>query len=187
MRNWLGNIFKQGGARVFPWLWESLCQENENIKCFHGVFFCVFPQIGVMDVSWTDKPLPPTPDTNSNEHLCAENTRNESIPVPSEGISIVVTDKGSFTGKWQTVMCCDGNGVSLTSAYMLPVPVSARTFMLWRMAPRTFIGSDALQPQCSSSHCTCALECFWEVTMETGGISTVYRRIKRELCWMWNW
>ncbi len=98
-RNWLGNVFKQGGAGVFPWLWESLCMKILNVSMVFS--FCVFPQIAVMDVSWTDKPLPPT---NSTEHLCALNTRNESIPVPSEGISIVVTDKGSFTGKWQTVI-----------------------------------------------------------------------------------
>lgn len=132
MRNWLGNIFKQGGARVFPWLWESLCQENENIKWFSVVSFLKL-------VLWvfhepTSCCHPHLTPTNSTEHLYAENTTNQSNPVPSEGISIVVSDKGCFTGKWQTVMCIDGNGVSLTSAYMLPVPVSPRTFMLWRMA-----------------------------------------------------
>lgn len=72
--------------------------------------------------------------TYSTEHLYVENTTNQSIPVPSEGVSILVWDKGLFTGKWQIVMCCDGNGLSVTSAYMLPVPVSSRTFMQWRMA-----------------------------------------------------
>lgn len=101
------------------------------MNCFHGAFLCVFLKL----VLWmfhepTSRCHPHLTPTFSTEHLYAENTMNESIPVPSEGISIVVSHKGRFTGKWQTAMCCDGKGVSLTSAYMLPVPVSSRTFML---------------------------------------------------------
>lgn len=135
MRNWLGNIFKQGGARVFPWLWESLCQENENINCFHGVFLCVFPQIGVMDVSWKDKKLPPTPDSHKQHWAPVCRKHQERINSCSKWGDFYCSVRQRTL--YREMTNCDvlwWNGVSLTSAYMLPVPVRPRTFMLWRMA-----------------------------------------------------
>lgn len=98
---------------------------------------CVFPQIGVMDVSWSHKQVPPTGTPDNHIQHWAPVCRKHHRPINScakWGDFYFSLRQRTFTGKWQTVMCCDRNELSVTSAYMLPVPVSSRSSMQWRMA-----------------------------------------------------